>query len=215
MGEVVQNAVNEANRKIVEDQRPAPCARAEDRSGERPGRGRARHGGRGRPRLHGRGRNPPDLRDRDRSTTSTLERQVAEVSEEDVDAAIKPHGRPEPPLRRPRRARTPQVENGRPRHHRFRGPDRRRGVRGRQGRGRRRRHRIRVVHPGLRRPADRRQARRGAQGRGHVPGELHVRRCWPARTPSSTSRSRPSRRPGRSASTTSSPRASASTRSRP
>ena len=64
MGEVVQNAVNEANRKIVEDNGLRLAHGAEDRLRERPGRAGARAGGRGRPRLHGRARDAAEVRGR-------------------------------------------------------------------------------------------------------------------------------------------------------
>ena len=62
------------------------------------------------------------------------------------------------------------------------------------------------LHPGLRRGHQGRQGRRGARRQRQVPGRLSAEGRWPARTPSSRSRSR--RWPSRSgpSSTTSSPR---------
>ena len=98
-----------------------------------------------------------------------LEREVADVADEAVDKALGEPGRA-------RIRYEVEADRGggrrRPRHHRLRRPDRRGGVRGRQGRGRTTGGRPVPVHPRLRRGHRRRQGRRGARRQRQVPGRL-------------------------------------------
>ena len=64
MADVVQNAVNEANRKIVDENSLKLALEPADPVPGEQGRGREGHGGQGRPRLHGRPRGAADLRAR-------------------------------------------------------------------------------------------------------------------------------------------------------
>ncbi len=157
MSDVVQNAVNEANRKIVEDNglrlalEPKIDLTSDQAEVERA--------------MEAEG----DLAftvavetiptfDAGTFDDLTLERQVAEISEDEI-------GRSVDVLANQNRVFTPKEEegaagrNGRPPQDRLRGPRRRRGLRGRQGRGRRSGDRLRQLHPGLRGPA------RGFEGR--------------------------------------------------
>ena len=188
------------------DQRPraAPGAAAEDRGhlvrrGRRPrvhdgGRGPARGAG-GRP--QGDRADPPERRGRRRGAIGQALDNLARRVQEFAAPA-------EPP--RPSRGR-------RPADHRLRGHDRRRAVRGRQGGGLAAGAGLGLHDPGLREPAPRSQRRRRGHGRGDLPAPTSPRPSSPARPRASRSGSRSCRSPSRSSSTTSWPRARASTTS--
>ena len=184
MADVVQNAVNEANRKIIEDNGLKLAHGAEDRHGRRPGGGREGARGQGRPRLHGRARgaagasSSPTSSDvsvdeagrrglATRTSTTAIERMAAQnrtFAPKDGEAARR-----------------------RPRHGRLRRPDRRRGLRGRHGE----RHHVEIGSgsfiPGFEEQLVGAKAGDERTVNVDLPGELRLRRSSPARRPSSTS----------------------------
>ncbi len=174
MGDVVQNAVNEANRKIVEDNglrlalEPKIDLASDQAEVERA--------------MEAEG---------DLSFTVAVETIPAFETGtfEDLETRAprrRDLRRRDPALDRPARRGQSQLHpqggrrrrggHGRPGQDRLRRPGRRRAVRGRQGREHAARARLGQLHPGLRGPARRAQGRRGAPHRGDVPGRLRFGR---------------------------------------
>ena len=117
----------------------------------------------------------------------TVEKPVAEVTDADVDEAIRRVAEQQPQLRRQGRGR--QGRERRPRHRSLQGHHRRRAVRRRHRRRYPGRDRLQHLHSGLRGPAHRHWCRRDPNAEGH-----RSRRTM--RTRSSRDR-RPSSRPQR------------------
>ena len=173
MGDIVQNAVNEANRKIVEENGLRLALEPKiDLTSDKAEVERA---------MEAQG----DLAftvaletiptfDPGTFEDLTLERQVAEISEDEIGRSIDV-------LANQNRVFTPKEQeerrggNRRSPQNRFRGPRRGRGLRGRQGRGCRAGARVRQFHSGFRRSARRGEGRRRPKGRGRLSRELHGR----------------------------------------
>ncbi len=209
MGDIVQNAVNEANRKIVEDNGlrlalepkidiaggPAEMERAMAAEGDL---------------AFTIALETIPVFDAGTFDDITLERQVAELSDEDIDAAVNRMADQNRTFE-PKTGDEAEVVKGDRVTIDFVGRIDGEAFEGGKGED------IEVVigsgvlHSRIRRQADRRQAQRGSQSRSSISGKLPFGQSGGTRRGFSTSRSRRLRPPETSPSTTNSPRPSDST----
>ena len=204
MADVVQNAVNEANRKIVEENSLKLAYEPQVQFPESKDEVEKAMEAKADLAFTVALEVLPTFELADLSDV-TVKKPVAEVTDAEINESLERMAKQNVSYA----TKDGRGRDRRPRHGRLRRTHRRQGVRGRQGRGHQGRDRLEHLHPGLRGPArrpegGRRQARQDRRSRPITWPSIS-----PARTPSSTSRSRKSRRRASSRSTTSSPRASA------
>ncbi len=151
-----------------------PRGRAEDHDADRAEGGRGTARGQDRSDLHGRDRSGAGDHSSPTSRAFSVEKPVADVTDTDVDEAIKRIAdQPTAAMRRRPRAPRPSRATASPSTSRARINGE--VVRGRHRRGHPGRDRLRPVHPGLRGAADRHRRRRDPHAEGVVPEELHER----------------------------------------
>ena len=154
MAEVVQNAIDDQSKALLEEKKLKPAYQPEVKLPEDQAEVNAIMDGKGDLSFSVALEVIPDFDVKDHSGLE-LTRHVVEVTEDQIDETLKRIASPVQELRGEGRRR----REGRPRHHQLRRHHRRHRLRGRHRGGRGAGNRLRPVHPRLRGPADRRQGR--------------------------------------------------------